>query len=201
MTFEGPPHLHGDRRSGAEEQREVGARQFSRVVIAFYAAMAFAGYLLAWLTSTPIAWTNGPVAALADVAIGAGVGLAIVFITTWGERRFEWARRLSEQLASSLPPLPRFHVAIAAVTSGIGEELLFRGALQPHLGLIVTSLLFGVIHGGVTGPLRAWALFATAAGFILGALATARDGILAPVVAHMVVNGINLAKLTGPRRT
>ncbi len=200
MTDEGPPHLHDDADADATRPDSLAARQFSRVVIAFYAAMAVVGYLLSWLTSAPIVWTASPVAALVDVAAGAGVGLAIVAATAFGERRFEWARRLSERLASSLPTLTRGHVAVAAISSGIGEEVLFRGALQPHLGLVVTSLLFGVIHGGVTGPLRTWALFATVAGFILGALAATRGGILAPVVAHMVVNGINLAKLTGPAR-
>ncbi|MBT9558255.1 MAG: CPBP family intramembrane metalloprotease [Myxococcales bacterium] len=200
MTDEGPPHLQGASLSEAASPTSADAQQFSRVVIAFYAAMAVVGHLLAWLTDSEIRWTNGAAAAGIDVAVGAGVGLAIVGATAFGERRFEWARRLSQRLASSLPTLSRGHVAISAVASGIGEEVLFRGALQPHLGLIVTSLLFGVIHGGVTGPLRTWALFATVAGFTLGALAAARGGILAPVVAHMVVNGINLAKLTGPTR-
>jgi membrane protease YdiL (CAAX protease family) len=32
------------------------------------------------------------------------------------------------------------------LSTGIGEELLFRGALQPRLGLVFTSLLFAVGH-------------------------------------------------------
>ena len=32
------------------------------------------------------------------------------------------------------------------LSAGIGEELLFRGALQPRLGLIATSLLFMIAH-------------------------------------------------------
>ena len=35
---------------------------------------------------------------------------------------------------------------VLALASGIGEEMLFRGALQPVFGLPVTSLLFAVVH-------------------------------------------------------
>ncbi|RMG94229.1 MAG: CPBP family intramembrane metalloprotease [Chloroflexi bacterium] len=35
---------------------------------------------------------------------------------------------------------------LLAVASGVGEELLFRGALQPVFGIWVTSLLFAVAH-------------------------------------------------------
>jgi membrane protease YdiL (CAAX protease family) len=34
----------------------------------------------------------------------------------------------------------------AGLAAGIGEELLFRGALQPRLGLVLTSLLFMLAH-------------------------------------------------------
>lgn len=35
---------------------------------------------------------------------------------------------------------------VLALASGTGEEILFRGALQPVFGLPVTSLLFAVVH-------------------------------------------------------
>ena len=35
---------------------------------------------------------------------------------------------------------------ILGLTSGIGEEILFRGAIQPALGLIPTAALFAVMH-------------------------------------------------------
>jgi uncharacterized protein len=37
-------------------------------------------------------------------------------------------------------------IAVLALAPGICEEILFRGALQPRLGLIVTALLFASIH-------------------------------------------------------
>ncbi len=35
---------------------------------------------------------------------------------------------------------------LIGLSAGIGEELVFRGALQPRFGLIVTSLLFALVH-------------------------------------------------------
>ena len=35
---------------------------------------------------------------------------------------------------------------ILAIAAGVGEELLFRGALQPVLGLGFTAVLFGLVH-------------------------------------------------------
>ena len=35
---------------------------------------------------------------------------------------------------------------ILAVAAGVGEEVLFRGALQPIFGIFLTSLLFAVVH-------------------------------------------------------
>lgn len=35
---------------------------------------------------------------------------------------------------------------VLAVASGVGEEILFRGALQPVFGVVFTSLLFAIVH-------------------------------------------------------
>lgn len=35
---------------------------------------------------------------------------------------------------------------ILATASGVGEEILFRGALQPVFGVVFTSLLFAIVH-------------------------------------------------------
>ena len=51
------------------------------------------------------------------------------------------ARTLFDAVKNSLP------AALAlAVLAGTGEEILFRGALQPVFGLFVTSLLFTLFH-------------------------------------------------------
>ena len=55
---------------------------------------------------------------------------------------------------------------VVALASGTAEEILFRGALQPRFGLLLTSLAFGVVH--VQYGL-VWALLSTGTtGLVLG---------------------------------
>ena len=91
---------------------------------------------------------------------------------------------------------------VLALFVGIGapvvEEILFRGFLQPAAirrfgpaaGIVVTALVFGVIH---FQALQFPALFAF--GLVLGIMAH-RFGRLGPsIFAHMVFNGLTLASL------
>jgi membrane protease YdiL (CAAX protease family) len=57
---------------------------------------------------------------------------------------FESSQRTSDLLFGSLlTPLGALAVGLSA---GIGEEILFRGALQPRFGILITSLLFMLAH-------------------------------------------------------
>ena len=72
-----------------------------------------------------------------------------------------------------------------SVAAGLGEELLFRGVLQPELGLVTASVLFGMAHMGGSGTF-AFGCWAGAMGAALGGLAIWTDGLTAPIVAHTV---------------
>lgn len=55
-------------------------------------------------------------------------------------------------------------IAALALAPGICEEVLFRGALQPRLGLLVTALLFASIHTQYGISLDALSVFVIAIG-------------------------------------
>ncbi len=55
-------------------------------------------------------------------------------------------------------------VAVLALAPGICEEILFRGALQPRLGVVVTALLFTSIHTQYGLSFDALAVFVIALG-------------------------------------
>ncbi|MCB9602217.1 MAG: CPBP family intramembrane metalloprotease [Sandaracinus sp.] len=87
-----------------------------------------------------------------------------------------------------------FAVALAlVVVAPVTEELLFRGVLLPglakaygeRLGLAVSAVLFGVMHGR-----PAEAVVATAAGFVLGALRLRTRSLLPCVALHVGVNAL-----------
>lgn len=52
-------------------------------------------------------------------------------------------RRMTEAIAGHLGTRQALLVGLSA---GIGEEITLRGALQPKLGLVLTSLLFATLH-------------------------------------------------------
>ncbi|QDU39138.1 CAAX amino terminal protease self- immunity [Maioricimonas rarisocia] len=100
-------------------------------------------------------------------------------------------------------PLSRLYwydLMLVAAMAGFGEELLFRGVLQPWLaqfnatfGLIATNVLFGLAHA-VT---PVYALFATGVGFYMSWLADHPGGrnLLRPILAHALYDWIALVHI------
>jgi membrane protease YdiL (CAAX protease family) len=80
---------------------------------------------------------------------------------------------------------------VLGAAAGIGEEWLFRGILQPMVGLAASSLLFGAAHiGGLRMlPFGVWA---TGMGMAMGTLAMLTGGLTAPMVAHGVYDMLAL---------
>ena len=66
----------------------------------------------------------------------------------------------------------------------------------PELRLVVgASLVFGLLHYPVVEELRPWTVFAIVAGLVFGTLAAWSGSLLAPVVAHLLINWLNLKRL------
>ncbi|MBD3336914.1 MAG: CPBP family intramembrane metalloprotease [Candidatus Eisenbacteria bacterium] len=76
-------------------------------------------------------------------------------------------------------------IAIVGLAAGIGEEILFRGALQPRLGLIPTAVVFTLIHS-YYGLTPAW-LWIAIIGFGLGVL-RAKTNTTTCILFHALYN-------------
>ena len=82
-------------------------------------------------------------------------------------------------------------VIVLGAAAGIGEEWLFRGVLQPVIGLAAASVVFGLAH--VSGKrMLSFGVWATGMGLLMGGLAIATDGLMAPMVAHGVYDMLAL---------
>ena len=123
---------------------------------------------------------------------GIGVGLVIVGVVHVGMRAVPGVDRAAQEFAGLLGPITPKEAAWLAVFSGVAEELLFRGALWPHLGMWGTTFLFGLVHVLPRKSLWAYPLFAAGAGLMLGILRDASGSVLPPILAHVTVNGLNL---------
>jgi len=143
-------------------------------------------------------WLAGPDAEvrwLRDAALGAAAAALVVLATELFTRRLAAGAQLARALARAVGPLRPGQAWVLALASGIAEEAFFRGALQPVVGLWAASLLFAAAHFVPRRELLAWSGFSLVAGLLLGGLYAWTGNLLAPIVAHVGVNGINLNRL------
>jgi membrane protease YdiL (CAAX protease family) len=152
-----------------------------------------------WPGLAGVPWT-GPGPAGWDIALGLAAGGVIVAASWAAVRWTPSGRRLADLLARTLHGLPAWGALPLALAAGVAEEAAFRGCLWtlvdaaagPEAAWILTSLAFGLAHGMFRPGLRTWSLFALGTGIALGGLRMGTGAILAPVVAHALVDAVNL---------
>lgn len=121
-----------------------------------------------------------------DLALGAFIGL-FFSVAAWSVFKHVPSFRDIKTLiirSIDMQTLSPRHAVMFGLIAGIPEEILFRGAIQPVLGWLLTALLFGALHG-VT---PAYFVYATFASVLLSGLAIWRDGLWAPIAAHTVID-------------
>ncbi len=130
---------------------------------------------------------------LVDLALGLAIACGTVALGVALYRIAPALRKISKELAPRVVDgTTRGDLVLISVFSGVGEEALFRGALQPEIGLVAASLLFGAAHVGPDRRYLVWTLWAVGAGFLFGALYEWTGGLLAPTVAHAAHNAATL---------
>jgi membrane protease YdiL (CAAX protease family) len=95
-------------------------------------------------------------------------------------------------LARAIGPVSAREAILLAALSGVAEEAFFRGALQPQVGWPVATALFGLAHFHPRKELRVWSLSAALAGLGFATLFESSGDLLAPAIAHALVNAVNL---------
>ncbi len=81
--------------------------------------------------------------------------------------------------------------------AGVGEEIVFRGMIQPWLGILTTSFLFIALHGYMSyssWPKVIFGLILFSVGTILGILGE-YIGLLAAIVAHIIYDIIAFQRI------
>ncbi len=150
---------------------------------------------LPWVHPAPWLALGGAGAAFTSAAMGLSFSMAIVLATRVAVPRFRWARRLHGELRPVARGLSPAHVLLVAGLSSLGEELVFRSLLTPMVGVVGSAVLFGLAHQ-MKGPSRwVWVAWATVVGLGLGAIFALTGSLVGPIVAHAVVNAVNLAFL------
>lgn len=184
----------------------MSGRRIVPTTLVVYGLLALAGVGWAafrgrpWVVVHPEPWGSGQWLSAAGpwaphaASLGAGAVLALgtVWLTRVFVRRYSWARGLHAGLRELLGPIGSLAILVIALASGIGEEVFFRGALQPSIGWVLTSVIFGVVHVGPDRRFLVWTVWAVVMGFALGAIYEATGSLLGPILAHVWINHENL---------
>ena len=78
------------------------------------------------------------------LSIGILFGLVVIWLTelNYFEKAMTKYRNMLDGYKLTL-----FHVIFLSICAGVGEEVFFRGTIQPLIGIVLTALFFVVIHG------------------------------------------------------
>jgi membrane protease YdiL (CAAX protease family) len=165
-------------------------RNFALVIV-FESALGFVGLAIAWAAGISLQermQVSGP-------AIVRGLAAClpmIVFLVVMSASRWAPLVQLRQQVEMLVRQLfgdsSWVELALICFAAGLGEELLFRGALQPWIAkfthptiaIVVVGLLFGLAHSLSV----AYFVVATLIGCYFGWLMHAYDDLVAPITAH-----------------
>lgn len=112
-------------------------------------------------------------------------GLISLLLTLTNPEQLALLEEVNSAFLGDLDSLPEW--LILGLASGIGEEILFRGAIQPAFGLIPTAALFAVMHTQYGfSPLMLFIFFL---GLILG-LIRQRYSTTSAILVHFTYNFI-----------
>jgi len=127
-------------------------------------------------------------------AIGLLAAFFLKILSYFFEDWFESYRVLKHSMTQMIGPTSVGGALYLAAISSIGEEILFRGAIQPFAGVVITSILFGYVHLGKEGKVNSWTIWAMFAGLLLGLIQDATQTLWAPIFAHFLVNAYTMIK-------
>ncbi|MEQ9364540.1 MAG: CPBP family intramembrane glutamic endopeptidase, partial [Leptospirales bacterium] len=121
--------------------------------------------------------------------ITAPMALAFVLLARYPLGPFHMIRRhMDEIIVPLFHKLSVFDLLLISLLAGVGEELLFRGLLQPAIGywtgplggLLVASVLFGLAH--LITP--TYAIMAGLMGLVIGWSSMYTENLLTAILIH-----------------
>lgn len=133
---------------------------------------------------------------LESLVAGVALGLLVVMLSREATRRYAWARALHHEFRHLLGQLGYEEIFAIAAASSIGEECLFRGAMMPHLGLLLSSALFALPHIGPKVKFLPWTLTSFVLGLAMGGLFLLTGSLAGPIAAHFTINLLNLRHIS-----
>ena len=175
------------------------------VLISATAEIVIALFILHFTQQAAIAdIPQAAVPSLKTAGIGLAIGLGMAVLQVAGINASQrWRDFLARAVGST--PLGTTEIVIIGMAVGIAEELLFRAAIQPLVGVTVASLIFAAVHwnyAAVRGSRETIAFSALAfalvflISIVLGHVFVA-FGLGAAIIAHASYDIVVLLKYRG----
>lgn len=159
--------------------------------------MALAGLALAFFTGKRLPNLGH---GLTPAAVGLGAlatagSMGLVWLLYRVHPALEKAlRRSGMQVGLDALEVAGYPVMIVVVTAAaFGEEILFRGGLQPIIGIVPAAFLFGFSHGGWRREMWAYVVAAALSGTVFGVAYWLTGNIWVPVSGHAMHNILSTA--------
>jgi len=173
-------------------------RSLLRLATLFYAVVGLAAWGWAAWFDQPLYGERSP--STPGMGYGVAAGLVIVALCHLAYQVSLAVRRASDMIGRFFGPVTTLQALWLALISGFVEEIAFRGALWPQLGLVGTALFFGLCHTIPARALAGYPIFAFFAGLVLGHLRDATGSVWPAAACHVTINALNIAWLGGRQR-
>jgi len=173
----------------------VDPRQILPIVVLGEGILLVVACVAVWYAQMPLTWGDRAGGVLWGV--GAAVALAVVNLTLLRATGNRWPgdslRHVCRVIVRPLfEHMNGMQIVLVSVLAGGAEELLFRGVIQPLVGLPAASAIFGAVHVGGRSFIG-YGAWAACIGALFGWLMVETGGLLAPIVAHAVYDALALA--------
>lgn len=181
------------------KQRRDAAATLSTLALAFYSFFLFVA--IGWIYFRegklfPTKYLSGNTTWTIQVLWGVSFGLASIALSLWGHFAFECVRQGERDIKRLLGKLSLPQIFFLALCSGIIEEIFFRAAMQPTVGIWITSIIFGAMHCPFSKNLFFYPYVTAIIGLGLGWMFSASgEGLCAPVIAHVSINLVGLYRI------
>jgi membrane protease YdiL (CAAX protease family) len=196
-----PYEANMNRHSSHTEQRPVSSEMPNIIQISslIYGTIAAIGLTLIHSTQPQISsvfqFKSQSFSAMQLLGIGMLSAGILICLSYFFEEFLPSYRAFRASVMQTLGRVSLLSAVYLAAISAIAEEILFRGGIQPSAGIMITSILFGLMHLGPDGRLSSWSIWAMNAGLLLGWTYDCTASLWPAMIAHFCVNVFGLLRL------
>lgn len=161
----------------------IGMPLLAWVIMSFLPDFDYPAY---FISETPILW---------QIAAGMLYGTIAAFLAQ-GIISLKFMKKLTFRYAEMIGSmnLNTNDIIFISFCAGFGEEVLFRGVIQPHLGIFATSVIFVALHGYISfvnWRMSIYGGFMTLVIIGIGYLVE-WGGLIPAIIAHTIIDVILL---------